>query len=739
MAAVPVKRSYLWFVVAGVTGLIFIADLLTPRGVGEWILYIVPMGFTFWTRGRRSPLILAAVITILLAIGLILSPQGVPLPLAAVNRVVVLIAVWGIALAVMRSWNAEALLRDIHQRIMLATEATGVAIWEWNLTTNQVHWDRQMFAIYGIEPTPDGMVDYGVWSSAVLPDDLPRQEEILRETVARRGRSVREFRIRRPDGSVRIIQAVEVVRTDSAGAPQWVIGTNQDITERRRGEEELRRSEARHQSLLAGLPELVFLIDRDLRYRDYHASQPEQLYVAPDQFLGRRIDEVLPQPVAQVAGAAVASVFESRTPRTFQFELPLPSGSRQFEAVVVPMDQDRVTTVVRDITQRRTLENQLRQAQKMEAVGELTGGIAHDFNNILTIIGSNAELISARLSADSAVAEYLADLRSAVRRGADMIAQLLKFSRRGMLERRPMNPSAVIRDFSGMLRRLLPETVSLEIEAATDDTVLIDPGAVQQVIVNLCTNARDAMPEGGVLRIACRTAWLDEGYHATHPWVRPGPYVCIDVEDAGAGMDQETQLRVFEPFFTTKPVGTGTGLGMAMVYGIMKEHEGMVQVYSEKGRGTTVKLYFPVVSAAAVAEARRHTDPGRIRGGNETILVVEDDAAIRRAARRALEGKGYTVVEAGDGEEALNIFRRDGRNISLIVSDLVMPKLGGRQLADALREMGSTVPLLFTSGYSADSTYRAAELPPGVAFLHKPWTLTDLFDKVREMLDQRIT
>ena len=394
--------------------------------------------------------------------------------------------------------------------------------------------------------------------------------------------------------------------------------------------------------------------------------------------------------------------------------------------------------ITRDITARKRAEDQLRQAQKMEAVGQLTGGIAHDFNNILTVVISNAELMANGLPPDAGLQADLAELLAAAQRGATMIERLLVFSRRGMLSKQSVRPGAIVSNLRDMLRRVLPETVRLELADATGpaDTVFADIGAVEQIVVNLCTNARDAMPEGGTLRIEYARTWLDEGYHATHPWVEPGSYVSIAVSDTGTGMDDETKRRVFEPFFTTKPASKGTGLGMAMVYGLMKEHKGMVHVYSEVGQGTTIKLYFPLATQVPTQStvSHRRSDPKQVRGGTETLLLAEDEAAIRRTTVRALTSKGYTVLVAEDGEEALELYRQNRERVTLVISDLVMPKLGGRQLAEALRQEGADVKILFTSGYSPQSA-SPIEFPSGVAFLQKPWTLTDLFVRVRTLLD----
>ncbi len=393
--------------------------------------------------------------------------------------------------------------------------------------------------------------------------------------------------------------------------------------------------------------------------------------------------------------------------------------------------------IVEDVTDRRVLEAQLRQSQKMEAVGQLTGGIAHDFNNILTIILANADLLQADIPPERAdLRAVLDETKTAAQRGSDLIKKLLGFSRRGQLEIQSVDLARLVRDLSGVLRRVLPENV--EVVLASDpplECAMADPGAIEQILLNLATNARDAMPEGGSLKIDVRSDWLDEGYHATHPWVEPGRYVSISVTDSGIGMDAQTKERVFEPFFTTKPEGRGTGLGMAMIYGTVKQHKGHIHVYSELGTGTTVRIYIPVASETSVAPRPAVSRGGSV-GGCETVLVVEDDISIRRATRRALENHGYTVLLAGDGEEALEIVRRHGASrIDLIVTDLVMPKLGGRQLYEALRAAGNNVRVMFASGYSRPDIEECAALDAEVPFLHKPWTLAELLSRVRQTLD----
>ncbi|MCL4865085.1 MAG: response regulator, partial [Gemmatimonadales bacterium] len=508
-----------------------------------------------------------------------------------------------------------------------------------------------------------------------------------------------------------------------------------EITERVRAQRSLERSESRYRALLSGLPDLVFLLDSAGVVLDLHAPDGVRLPKPPAQLLGHPLIASLPPVPAAQVGAALRRVGQSRLPETVSYELPIAHGAQYLEATIVPTDDERLTMVVRDLTSRQNLEQQLRQAQKMEAVGQLTGGIAHDFNNVLTIIGANAEMLAASAPAGTEARLETDEILRATGRGAEMISRLLKFSRRGPLDRQSLDPAELVPDIVAMLEPLLPAYIQLEVGVLEPTRVSLDPGALEQVLTNLCTNARDAMPKGGTIQLECATTWLDAGYRATHPWVKPGEYVCLSVSDTGDGMDEATRFRVFEPFFTTKPAGIGTGLGLSMVYGIMKDHDGMVHVYSEPGQGTVVKLYFPAVTDAAVEAAPvRSSDVQLVQGGGELLLLAEDDPAIRLATRRALEGKQYRVVEAADGEEALAVYQQHRGAIALIISDLVMPNLGGRQLVEALRADGVTVPVLFTSGYSRDTVYRVPLPLDGVSFLHKPWTLAELLTAVRQQL-----
>jgi PAS domain S-box-containing protein len=406
----------------------------------------------------------------------------------------------------------------------------------------------------------------------------------------------------------------------------------------------------------------------------------------------------------------------------------------------VRSDDGEVRTIeglILDITERKQLEDQLRQAQKMEALGQLSAGVAHDFRNALSVMLGNLQLLRDALPADATdVQDALEDIEGAAHSSTALIQRLLAFSRLAELSIQPVVMGAFLSDLASVLRTLLPDNVSVRVEPDPLGSVArLDAHAMQQVFMNLAANARDAMPDGGRLDIRTERVTLDEEARIGRPWVTPGDYVCVSVRDTGEGMDPQTLARMGEPMFTTKPPGKGTGLGIPMVFGLMKQHGGFAHVYSERGRGTTVRLYFPVAGERPVAHRQDRQAPATIPGGTETILVVEDLEPLRRVARRILEKLGYTVLEAADGEEALAIVRAHHHAIDLIVSDLSMPKLGGMELRRRLQQEQATVRFLFSSGYAQSAADAPLEPTPAVPFLLKPWTVPEVARKVREVLD----
>ena len=509
--------------------------------------------------------------------------------------------------------------------------------------------------------------------------------------------------------------------------------------ERKRTEEQLHESERKYRLLFETNPEPMFVYDFEtLRIlavngaavARYGHTESEFLQltlrdICPPEEQGRLDEELARRP----DDGAVRAGVRHWTKQGQRFDVDLVARPLEFA------NRHARLVLARDVSAQRQLEEQLRQSQKMEAVGQLAGGIAHDFNNLLTAILGSTQLLLHNTPAGDARREDAEEIRHAGLRAAELTRQLLAFSRRQVLAPKVLDVNAVVANMDRMLRRLLGEDVEL---ATSRDpaagTVNADPGQLEQVLLNLAVNARDAMPGGGRLSIGTTRVTLHEEHVERRHRMPAGDYVCLAVADTGVGMDETTQAHLFEPFFTTKEVGKGTGLGLATVYGIVKQSGGYIWVYSEAGHGTTVKIYLPRVPGVAESPVPA-PEPQQVRGGDETVLLVEDAAPVRTLARRSLEARGYRVLEAADGPSALQLSARHLDGIDILVTDVVMPGMSGRELAERLAPERPSMKVLYTSGYTDDAMVRQGVLSAGVAFLQKPFVPETLARKVREVLD----
>jgi len=507
-------------------------------------------------------------------------------------------------------------------------------------------------------------------------------------------------------------------------------------------ERALRASEARHRALFENAPYGIAHTTVDGLVKDANAALAELVGAdGPDDLRGVHLATYVGIPPDR-RGRIISDTLVQGGLQGIELDWTRQDGTPIRVRVTTKVLRDPagpvtgIESIVEDVTQQRVLEDQLRQSQKMEAVGQLTGGIAHDLNNVLTAVLANADLVAESLPPDAETLEAdMRDLRVAARHGAQMIRKLLAFSRRQQLALRTESLPAIIADVVPVLSRILPEDVRVETRVdRTTPAALVDAGAVEQMIINLATNARDAMPDGGTVTVTVSEQRFDATHAAEHGWGHAGRYACIAVRDTGKGMDEVTRRRVFEPFFTTKPVGVGSGLGLAMVYGLMKQHDGYVSVESSPGGGTSATLYFPATEELPQRDWKTPAQATHLTRGSGKILLVEDEAVVRRAAKRTLVVAGYDVVEAEDGSEALELLRAEHATLSLVLSDVVMPTVGGPALYRQARQLGYEVPFLMMSGY-AQRDGPGRSLPAGVPFLAKPWTAAELTAKVREVID----
>jgi PAS domain S-box-containing protein len=513
-----------------------------------------------------------------------------------------------------------------------------------------------------------------------------------------------------------------------------------EFAQRELATEQLRQSEEQFRLIAENIGDLIAVLDLEGR-RLYNSPSYKDILGDPTALQGSvSFNEIHPDDRERIMEVFKETVRTGHGQRT-QYRFLLGNGSIRYiesQGSVIPDEKGKaakVLVVSRDVTERNHIEDRLRQAEKMEAVGQLAGGVAHDFNNLLTIINGYGELLLERLAPDDKQRNYIKEIVAAGKRAESLTRQLLAFSRRQVLAPVVLDLNAAVKNMDKMLRRLIGEDVDL-VTVASEGlwNVKADPGQIEQIILNLAVNARDAMPRGGKITIETANVDLDESSVHSHAYAKPGLHVMLAVSDTGQGMNAQTQARVFEPFFTTKGPGDGTGLGLSTVFGIVKQSKGHIWVYSELGVGTTFKIYLPKVEEAVV-KAEPAMTRSDLRQGSETILVVEDEEAVRILVRRVLESSGYHVLEARHGAEALLICDEHKDPIQMLMTDVIMPEMSGRQLADRLSAQRPEMKILYMSGYTDNAISHHGILEPGTNFLQKPFTPVNVLHKVRSVLD----
>jgi PAS domain S-box-containing protein len=527
-----------------------------------------------------------------------------------------------------------------------------------------------------------------------------------------------------------------------------LLGITRDITERKKSEEIIQNSERFLANIFDCIQDGISILDKDMTIIRVNSTM-EKWYKHAMPLVGNKCYQAYHGRKEECDVCPTRNTFH--TGRSSYEVVPKTGAGGQIEGwmdlysyPIIDNKTGEMTGVieyVRDITERKKaeeekekLEDQLRHAQRMEAVGQIAGGVAHDFNNILSAIIGHGNLLQMEMKKDTPSRIHLEQILAASERGANLIQSLLAFSRKQIISPRPIDLNDVVTRVGKLLIRVIGEDIKLKTICAEEAvTVMADSGHIEQVLMNLVTNARDSMPEGGMLIIETGLVEIDDEFIKRHAYGKHGKYALISVTDSGEGMDKETRQRIFEPFFTTKEIGKGTGLGLSMVYGIIKQHDGFIDVHSEPGKGTKVKIYLPEIKIG-VKEAEIK-EPSFVEGGTETVLVAEDDEAVRRLSREILERFGYTVIEAEDGEDAIQRFMENKDKINLLLLDVVMPKKDGKVVYKEIKKIKPDIKVLFLSGYPADLIRKKGILEEGIDFIAKPVRVDDLLRKAREVLD----
>ncbi|MFC1835017.1 PAS domain S-box protein [Thermodesulfobacteriota bacterium] len=526
---------------------------------------------------------------------------------------------------------------------------------------------------------------------------------------------------------------------DSHGDPVGTLSSGEDVTERKRAEAALRDSEERYRNLFEQSTDAILIVRPGGEMIDANPSCAE-LFGAPRE---------------EIVGSNVLQYYWNPEDRTeFRSRIDKDGFTREFDWLIRRKDGTQRScllnsatwkdgqgavlgylSISRDVTESKRLEEQLLQSQKMEAVGTLSGGIAHDFNNLLQVIQGYADMALLDIGKNDSGQAELLEIKLAARSAAELTQGLLTFSRQVESRLRPVNLNRELEQVAKMLKRTIPKMISVELELAEGlCPIKADPAQLQQVVMNLAVNARDAMPDGGKITVETTNVVLDEDYCKAHLDTKPGTYVMLAVSDSGLVMGTETLERIFEPFFTTKAPGKGTGLGLAIVFGIVKSHGGNIICHSEPESGTTFKILLPAMTKEKEIDELRQLDT--VVGGQETILLVDDEVAVRTVGTRILSRFGYSVLTAGDAREALSIFKKEKKRISMVILDLIMPEIGGRECMAEMMKIDPTVKVLIASGYAADGRIDEALEEGATAAIRKPYEVLQMLEIVRRVLDR---
>ena len=711
----------------------FILDLYTPLGISDWGWYFIPVSLTIFAGGRFLPYLLAGIFTVLMVLGFFLSPPGIDPGQTLTSRGMGISVLWLVAALISQHKHEEEALRQSEKNLQRAQAVMRTGTWHLDIRHNVLTWSAETCRMFGIRPGQ--VLTHESFIACVHPAD---REDVVRAWDAALRGAPCDIEHRIVVGSeTRWVHERAEIGFDAQGNAWEAIGTVQDITEYKNAEAQIREQA----SLLDLAPDAILVRDLEDRILYWNRSAERIYGWTASEAIGRKLMQLLHKDgfdasKYEEAGKAVREKGDWQG----EFTTRTKSGREVIVEARWTLVRDSqgnpksVLVISTDVTGKKKLEAQFLRSQRMEGLGTLAGGIAHDLNNVLTPLLVSVQVLKEKIT-DADGQSLLDTLEANVRRGASLVKQVLIFGRGVEGERVIVHPQHVAREIKQIIHGTFPKSVEFELHFAADLwTVIGDPTQLHQVLLNLCVNARDAMPNGGKLSLHMENVTFDETYAGMNPEAKPGPYVAISVADTGTGIPEEIQDKIFDPFFTTKEPGKGTGLGLFTTLGIVRNHGGFVRCHSEPGQGTTFKVYFPA-NVAAVAVERAAVEESKLpRGHNELVLVVDDEEPIRNLVQKALEHFGYRVLLAVDGTEAVSIYASRQKEIAVVITDMIMPNMEGPAAIVALRAINPEVKIIASSGAASDRSMARVRDTGIRHYIAKPYTAEVMLNTLHEVL-----
>ncbi len=717
----------------------FVLDLFSPLGISDWVWYFIPLLLSVYVGGRLLPILLAAVFSLLMLAGFFLSPPGIDLHLAILDRSMGASVLWVMAFVIWQRKRADEEVRKLSRaveenkmRFESLFEDAPVGYHELDEQGRITRVNRTELVMLGY--TTEEMVGHFVW-------DFVAEQETAREAVMARlagktpATELVERNYRRKDGAFLPVMIENRILRDENERVTGIRSTLQDITERKRMEHSLAETFDFNQRIISDAPAGILVFKASGQCVLANEAAARTLNATVSQLLDqnfRQLESWRNSGLLKAAGKTLATgspqQCESHFISTFGKEVWLVCQFSPF----VRGDEPHLLLLFNDVTEKQKLEAQFLRSQRMESIGTLAGGIAHDLNNVLTPLLVAVQMLKEKITDDDGQ-QLLNVLETNVQRGASLVKQVLAFGRGVAGERAMVYPAHIVREIKQIVHETFPKSVRFEFHSPDDLwTIIGDPTQIHQVLLNLCVNARDAMPKGGALIIRMENVMFDEVYAGMNLEAQPGPYVCIKVEDTGTGIPKAIQDKIFDPFFTTKALGKGTGLGLSTALAIVKSHGGFINYHSTPGKGTVFKVYFPAnTTLAEDAEIEQSKLP---RGHNELVLVVDDEEPIRNLAQKVLTRFGYRVLLAADGAEAVSLYAPRQKEIDVVITDMAMPVMDGRATIIALKAINAGVRIVSSSGLASDGGIAMARNAGIKHFIPKPYTTETILNTLHEVL-----